>query len=72
MKKLSYLFSALALALSHVMCFVVGYNYRAMLCGIAHEGFSAPASVAFLCTIPYFSVIVVFVILAIVFYKKAK
>ena len=34
MKKLSYLFTALAIVLSDIMCFVVAYHYRDMLCGI--------------------------------------
>ena len=38
MKKLSYLFFALALVLSHLMCWTVAFNYRGMLCGILHEG----------------------------------
>ena len=48
MKKLSYLFTALAIVLSDIMCFVVAYTYRDMLCGIEHAGYSAPASTAFL------------------------
>ena len=43
MKKLSYLFIAIAILLSDIMCFVVAYNYRDMLCGIEHAGYSAPA-----------------------------
>ena len=42
MKKLSILFAAIAVLLSDIMCFVVAYNYRDMLCSIEHEGFSAP------------------------------
>ena len=48
MKKLSYLFIAIAILLSNIMCSVVAFNYRDMLCGIEHLGYSAPASVAFL------------------------
>ena len=47
MKKLSYLFIAIAILLSNIMCSVVAFNYRDMLCGIEHLGYSAPASVAF-------------------------
>ena len=70
MKKLSYLFTALAIVLSDIMCFVVAYNYRDMLCGIEHAGYSAPASTAFLYAIPFVVGIVVCAILAIRFHKK--
>ena len=70
MKKLSYLFTALAIVLSDIMCFVVAYNYRDMLCGIEHAGYSAPASTAFLYAIPFVVGIVVCAILAIKFRKK--
>ena len=70
MKKLSYLFVALAILLSDIMCFVVAYNYRGLLCGIEHAGFSAPASIAFLAALPFAVGIIVCVILAIRLYKK--
>jgi hypothetical protein len=70
MKKLSYLFTALAIVLSDIMCFVVAYNYRDMLCGIEHAGYSASASTAFLYAIPFVVGIVVCAILAIKFRKK--
>lgn len=70
MKKLSYLFTALAIVLSDIMCFVVAYNYRDMLCGIEHAGYSAPASTAFLYAIPFVVGIIVCAILAIRFRKK--
>ena len=70
LKKLSYLFTALAIVLSDIMCFVVAYNYRDMLCGIEHAGYSAPASTAFLYAIPFVVGIVVCAILAIKFRKK--
>lgn len=70
MNKLSCFFTALALVLSHVMCFVVAYNYRDMLCGIEHAGYSAPAGTAFLAAIPFAAGIVVCAILAIIFRKK--
>ena len=72
MKKLSYLFFALALVLSHLMCWTVAYNYRGFLCGSLHEGFSAPASLAFLGAIPYCIGIALCLILAVLFRKKAK
>ena len=46
MKKLSYLFGALAVLLSQVMCAVVAYGYCDMLWGIRYACYSAPASVA--------------------------
>ena len=39
MKKLSYLFIAIAILLSNIMCSVVAFNYRDMLCGIEHLGY---------------------------------
>ena len=72
MKKLQYLFTILTLILSHLMCITVAYNYRDMLCGIEHSGFSAPADVAFLGIIPYAVGILLCGILAGVFKKKAE
>ncbi len=72
MKKLSYLLVALAVMLSDIMCFVVAYHYRDILCGIEHSGYSAPAGTAFLYAIPFAIGIIVCVVLAISFYKKAK
>ena len=70
MKKMYYLFAALAIVLSDVMCFVVGYQYRGMLCGIEHAGYSAPAGIAFLYAIPFAVGMIVCVILAMKFRKK--
>ena len=70
MKKLSYLFTALAIVLSDVMCFVVAYHYRDMLCGIEHAGYSTPAGTAFLYAIPFVVGIIVCAVLAIRFHKK--
>lgn len=70
MKKLSNLFIVLAIVLSNIMCIVVAYNYRDMLCGIEHAGYSAPASTAFLYAIPFVVGIIVCAILAIRFRKK--
>lgn len=72
MKKLSILFLVVAIVLSHIMCAVVAYVYRDMICGIQHEGYSAPASVAFIYGIPFVVAIILFVILSFVFYKKNK
>lgn len=70
MKKLSYLFTALAIVLSDIMCFVVAYAYRDILCGIEHAGYSASAGTAFLYAVPFVIGIVACVILAIRFRKK--
>lgn len=63
-KLLSKLFTILAIATSYAMCLSIGYNYRDMLCGIEHAGFSAPAEIALLCVIPYAAIIILFLILA--------
>ena len=72
MKHLSRLFAILAILLWGGMCAVVGWNYGAMLHGIEHHGYSAPASVAFFYAIPFGIVIAVCTVLAIVFYRKSK
>ena len=72
MRKLHILFAAIAVLLSDIMCFVVAYNYRDMLCGIEHAGFSAPASTAFIYAVPFLIGSAVCVILSIRFYKKSK
>ena len=72
MKTLRYVFTALAILLSDVMCFVVAYCYRGALCGIEHAGFSAPASLAFLYAIPFALGIILCAVLAFVFWKKEK
>ena len=70
MKKLSFVFTAIAIVLSDVMCFLVAFIYRDMLCGIEHAGYSAPLGIAFLYSIPFLVGIAVCVILAIRFRKK--
>lgn len=72
MKKVSNLLFVAALVLSHLMCIVVAYNYRDMLCGIQHSCYSAPAWVAFLGIIPYGLGIIVCVLLAYILRRKAK
>ena len=69
-KKLSCLFTVLAVVLSDIMCFVVAYNYRDMLCAIEHSGYSAPAAMAFLHAVPFMAGIIVCAVLAIRFQKK--
>lgn len=72
MKKLSVIFGLLAILLSDIMCAVVAYNYRDMLCGIAHAGYSAPVGTALFWAIPYIIGIVICVVLAITFAKKTN
>lgn len=72
MKKSGLIFAALGVLLSDIMCFVVAFNYRDMLCGIEHRGFSAPAEIAFLIAIPFVIAITLCFILAFVFHRKAK
>ncbi len=72
MKKISIIFGLLAVLLSDIMCEVVAYNYRDMLCGIEHVGYSAPSGTAFLLVIPYAIGIAICIVLAIVFKKKAR
>lgn len=71
MKILSAAFGALAILLSNIMCAVVAYNYCDLLWG-GQAGYGAPASTAFVLTIPYVIGIAACVILAVVFHKKAK
>ena len=70
MKKLSYLFALIAILLSNVMCVVVAFNYRDMLCGIKHSCYSAPASIAFLHAIPFSIGIIVCSVVAYTLHKK--
>ena len=71
-KILKNIFIVLALMLSHFMCADVAYNYAAMVCGIKHMGFSAPADVAFLFAIPYAIAVVICAVMALIFSKKEK
>lgn len=71
MKKLSYMFIAIAIILSDIMCADIAYNYANILCGIEHKGYSAPASIAFLAAIPYGIGILACIVIAYVLYKKS-
>lgn len=53
MRKLSRVLILFALVLSHIMCVVVTYNYRGLICSIEHQGFSAPAQTAFFLAVPF-------------------
>lgn len=69
-KRLTYLFAALAVLLSNVMCAVVAYNYASLWwCG-QYAGCSAPADTAFLLGFPYGVGIVVCVALAWFFGRR--
>lgn len=69
-KHLTYLFAALAVLLSNVMCAVVAYNYATLWwCG-QYAGCSAPADTAFLLCIPYGVGIAVCVALAWFFGRR--
>ena len=70
MNRLCKLFIVLAIVLSNIMCTVVAYNYRDMLCGIKHAGYSAPSGTAFLYAIPFFVGIIICIVLATKFHKK--
>ena len=72
MKFLSNLLITLALVLSHIMCLVVAYSYRDLLCGIEHAGFSAPAGLAFLYAVPFGAAIILCLVLAIRLRRKKK
>jgi len=71
-RTLGFIFAALAILLSDVMCAVVGYSYSNMLWGIRYAGYSAPANTAFLLAIPYAVSIVICVIVSYVFFRKAR
>ena len=53
MKKLSFVCFGLAVLLSDVMCWVVGYRYSDMLWGIRYAAYSAPALTAWLTALPF-------------------
>lgn len=72
MKKLAYALFAVAILLSDIMCAHVAYLYRAMLCGIEHMGYSAPANTAFLFAIPYLFGIAAFTAFGFIILIKAK
>ena len=71
-KRLTCLFTILALLLSHIMCGVVSYNYGVLRIGGEYAGYSAPASTAFLLCIPYGAGILICAILAVLFDRKHK
>lgn len=72
MKKLSHLFSALAILLWGAMCATVAWIYHDILCGMEHLMTSAPPRIAFFYAIPFALAISVCVVLSIVFRRKSK
>jgi len=71
-KALAISFFVIAIIISHIMCVHVALAYCDLLWGIENAGFSAPANVAFFLSIPYLAGIVVVLIIALIFWKKAK
>ncbi len=69
-RRLSYLFTALAVLLSDVMCAYVAYDYCSLWWGGRYEGWSAPTWVAFLYLIPFGIGIAICAALARFFRKK--
>jgi hypothetical protein len=72
MKIAAYILSAMAVLISDIGFATVAYQYRDMLCGIEHAGYSAPTSITFLYAIPFAAATVACIGLAILFFKKAK
>ena len=58
-KKLYKKLGMLNIILSHLMCIVTTYNYRGMMCGIEHKGFSGPAYLSLVCTLPFLLLIAI-------------
>lgn len=71
-KLATIVFSVIAILLSDIMCAIVAYNYCDMLYGIEYKGYSAPASIAYVCAIPYSIGIIVCVLLAIFSFRNMK
>ena len=71
MKRLRTICLLAAVLLSDCMCAVVAYNYCALLWSGRYAGASAPASTAFLFAIPFAAGILVCLVLAHVFRRRA-
>lgn len=71
-KCLSYIFAALAVLLSNVMCATVAYSYCDMQWKIRYTLCSAPANVVFLFIIPYAVGITICAVLTWFFHKKHR
>ena len=72
MKKLSYALFGLAVLLSDVMCWMVGYCYSDMLWGIRYACYSAPAWTAWLTALPFLAGIAVCVLLGAWLRRKSR
>ena len=72
MKKLSYALFGLAVLLSDVMCWVVGYRYSDMLWCIRYACYSAPAWTAWLTALPFLAGIAVCVLLGAWLRRKSR
>ena len=72
MKKLSIVLFAIAILLSNVMCAVVAYQYRDLVCGMQHMGYSAPPRTAFLFAIPFLIGIAACIVPGIILRNKAR
>lgn len=70
MKKLSTLFTVLAVILAIIMCAVVAYNYHILALGGQNAGYSAPPETAFVLAIPYLVGIAVCTALSVIIKKK--
>lgn len=62
--------NAVAIILFGVMTAVIGYNYAAMECSIAHQGASAPAYIALFSGIPFVILIAICLIIGRVLKEK--
>lgn len=71
-KCLAYLFSALAVLLSNVMCAAVAYSYCALQWGGQYAGYSAPADTAFLLCVPYGAGVIICTAAAWLCHKKRR
>lgn len=71
-KCMAWVFAALAVLLSDMMCAVVAYVYCDLLWGGRYGGYSAPPEVAFVNVIPYGAGILVCAALALYFRRRAS
>lgn len=69
-KKIAKAAYFIAILISNIMCASVAYKYCEMQWMIEYEGFSAPASIAFLWAIPYIICIAICLIIGKIENKK--
>lgn len=72
MKKIAYALFAAAVLLFGAMCAVTAYQYRDILCGMQHMGYSVPPSAAFLYAIPFLIGIAACAAVGIMLMKKSE